>query len=105
MMDKSQFRKIDPYDWFCAPGTHIGLKISSFHHNTGNNSHKKKIHFIHNTDLKNTKNRDHYIIDELLSLKYFNVKSKFPPYFFIYQKQKPINIYLWKIQNKNHKNT
>ncbi len=23
MMHKSQFRKIDPYDWFCAPGSHI----------------------------------------------------------------------------------
>ncbi len=23
MMHKSQFQKIDPYDWFCAPGSHI----------------------------------------------------------------------------------
>ncbi len=23
MMHTSQFQKIDPYDWFCAPGTHI----------------------------------------------------------------------------------
>ncbi len=23
MMYKSQFRKIDPYDWFCGPGSHI----------------------------------------------------------------------------------
>ncbi len=22
-MYKSQFRKIDPYDWFCGPGSHI----------------------------------------------------------------------------------
>ncbi len=25
MMYKSQFRKIDPYDWFCGPGSHIAL--------------------------------------------------------------------------------
>ncbi len=25
MMHKSQFRKIDPYDWFCAPGSDIML--------------------------------------------------------------------------------
>ncbi len=23
MMDKSQFLKIDPYDWFCGPGSHV----------------------------------------------------------------------------------
>ncbi len=23
MMHKSQFQKIDPYDWFCGPGSHI----------------------------------------------------------------------------------
>ncbi len=23
MMYKSQFQKIDPYDWFCAPGSQI----------------------------------------------------------------------------------
>ncbi len=23
MTYNSQFRKIDPYDWFCAPGSHI----------------------------------------------------------------------------------
>ncbi len=24
-MSKSQFPKIDPYDWFCAPGSHIEI--------------------------------------------------------------------------------
>ncbi len=23
MLYKSQFRKIDPYDWFCGPGSHM----------------------------------------------------------------------------------
>ncbi len=23
MMYKSQFKKIDPYDWFCGPGLHM----------------------------------------------------------------------------------
>ncbi len=23
MMYKSQFKKIDPYDWFCGPGSHL----------------------------------------------------------------------------------
>ncbi len=27
MMYKSQFRKIDPYDWFCGPGSHICLVL------------------------------------------------------------------------------
>ncbi len=26
MMYKSQIWKIDPYDWFCAPGSHILIK-------------------------------------------------------------------------------
>ncbi len=26
-MYKSQFRKIDPYDWFCGPGSHIGCLL------------------------------------------------------------------------------
>ncbi len=29
-MHKSQFRKIDPYDWFCAPGSHIYVLICLF---------------------------------------------------------------------------
>ncbi len=24
-MYKSQFRKIDPYDWFCGPGSHLHI--------------------------------------------------------------------------------
>ncbi len=24
-MHNSQFKKIDPYDWFCAPGSHVSL--------------------------------------------------------------------------------
>ncbi len=28
MMHKSQFQKIDPYDWFCGPGSHL-VKCSS----------------------------------------------------------------------------
>ncbi len=27
MMYKSQFRKMDPYDWFCAPGSHMAAHI------------------------------------------------------------------------------
>uniref|UniRef100_A0A673IB12 Immunoglobulin subtype domain-containing protein n=1 Tax=Sinocyclocheilus rhinocerous TaxID=307959 RepID=A0A673IB12_9TELE len=27
-MYKSQFRKIDPYDWFCAPGSHFMMTIT-----------------------------------------------------------------------------
>ncbi len=23
LMYKSQFKKIDPYDWFCGPGSHM----------------------------------------------------------------------------------
>ncbi len=39
MMYKSQFRKIDTYDWFCAPGSHINfivrlLSLKSFLHNS-----------------------------------------------------------------------
>ncbi len=33
MMHKSQFRNLDPYDWFCAPGGHIfdaKLNVSTF---------------------------------------------------------------------------
>ncbi len=26
MIHKSQFWEIDPYDWFCAPGSHMGKK-------------------------------------------------------------------------------
>ncbi len=29
MMYKSQFHKIDPYDWFCAPGSHLSEHPSS----------------------------------------------------------------------------
>ncbi len=29
MMHKSQFWKIDRYDWFCAPGSHICIFFSS----------------------------------------------------------------------------
>ncbi len=25
MMYNSQFQKIDPYDWFCGPGSHIRM--------------------------------------------------------------------------------
>ncbi len=27
MMYKSQFQEIDPYDWFCGPGSHIELLL------------------------------------------------------------------------------
>ncbi len=27
MMYKSQFHKIDPYDWFCAPGSHLFIYL------------------------------------------------------------------------------
>ncbi len=30
MMYKSQFRKIDPYDWFCGPGSHMFKKKLTF---------------------------------------------------------------------------
>ncbi len=30
MMHKSQIWKIDTYDWFCAPGSHILIKGSVF---------------------------------------------------------------------------
>ncbi len=26
MMYKSQIRKMDPYDWFCGPGSHITIE-------------------------------------------------------------------------------
>ncbi len=31
MMYKSQFRKMDPYDWFCAPGSHIVYLLVNDH--------------------------------------------------------------------------
>ncbi len=27
MLYKSQFRKIDPYDWFCGPGSYMSFEL------------------------------------------------------------------------------
>ncbi len=29
-MSKSKFRKIDPYDCFCGPGSHIAIQVKPF---------------------------------------------------------------------------
>ncbi len=41
MMYKSQFQKIDPYDWFCGPGSHLffahqKLKLKTHHPDRSN---------------------------------------------------------------------
>ncbi len=38
MMYKYKFRKIDPYDWFCGPGSQMGKKglINMFVKNVSN---------------------------------------------------------------------
>ncbi len=33
MMHKSKFWKIDPYDWFCSPGSHLTFKSKSSNRN------------------------------------------------------------------------
>ncbi len=45
-MYKSQFRKIDTYDWFCGPGSRVFYKISCIKSQMTVNS-QKNIHFNH----------------------------------------------------------
>ncbi len=53
MMYKSQFWKIDPYDWFCGPGSHI-TSCSSRLQNVINLPYKEQVwKWERDTDIKN----------------------------------------------------
>ncbi len=80
-MYKSQFKKIDPYDWFCVPGSHlciIGLKSSLkiketivYHTDVhDNNNHRKyDSEMNHDSETDSQMNQTYWIPFLLLKFK------------------------------------
>ncbi len=51
MMYKYQFRKIEPYDWFCGPGSHLSLLTLNWQseHNRYSKHHHITSRYLVNT--------------------------------------------------------
>ncbi len=45
MMYKSQYRKIDPYDWFCGPGSQIVIILIADLENALSRQAQSMLHF------------------------------------------------------------